>query len=77
MGSSVRSVSWRPRSSGGVSEDHIDLEANKLGRERIEAIKFVIGKSPLDGQILSFNVAKLAQALAQHFVPRLDPGAPG
>src|SRR5262245_2585727 len=43
--------------------DDINLETHQLGRKLREPIDLSLRKSVLDGDVLSFDVAKLAQSL--------------
>ncbi len=46
-------------------DNHVNPEAHKVGREVIEALRLPFCIAPLDGEVHSFDVPQLAQALLQ------------
>ena len=45
--------------------DDINLESDKLGRESWKLIIMPVRRSPLDGDVLSFHIANVAEPLAE------------
>src|SRR5439155_15294332 len=60
-GSALRCRYRRPR----CSHDEINLKTNQVGRKLRQALRLLLGKPVLDGDILSLYPAKLAQLLAK------------
>src|SRR6266576_4128285 len=59
-------------SSGG--NDDINLETNQLGRQTGKPIQLALSGSPLNGHILSFNVAEITEPLPKCFSADRDSG---
>ena len=54
--------------SGGVHRnDHVDLETGKLERKLIESLGFSFGLSNVKRNVLTFDIAELAQDLSERF----------
>ena len=49
----------------GVRHDDVHLEVDQLGRQIWEPAVLTLGPSGLDGEVLPFNIAQVAQALAE------------
>jgi hypothetical protein len=58
------------RASGILTHRHKDVhrETGQLGREVGEAIELVVGIAVLDGEVLTLDIAKVAQALPEGLV---------
>src|SRR4029434_9827154 len=61
-----RQARWR-----AGRDDNVDLERNQLGRKTRKPVGFSLCKSGLKGDVLSFQIAQLAQPLPQ-CLPELD-----
>jgi hypothetical protein len=46
-------------------DDDVHLQTDQVGREGGETIMLALGPSELDGDVLTFHIAQLAQALAE------------
>ena len=60
-------VAFFAANAGGVPCDHdqINLKTNQVRRKLRQALRLLLGKSVLDGDILSLNPSKLAQLLPE------------
>ena len=58
-------------------DDDVYLETHQLGRERGEAIEFSLCRSPLNDNVFSLHVPKLAQTLPECLDAGRDSGRGG
>ena len=61
----VRSLPWLRVYLPDRRDDDVYLETHKLGRKRALAIAFSLSRSPLNDNVFSLDVAKLAQTLPE------------
>jgi hypothetical protein len=65
------------RWSEATRNDHVYLQTNQFGRKVRQALRFLIGKSVLDGNVLSFNPSKLAELLRKRVYENRATGRSG
>jgi hypothetical protein len=53
--------------------DDVHLQTDQVGREGGVPIVLALGPSGLDGDVLTFRIAQIAQALAEGFETALSP----
>ena len=70
-------VAFFAANAGGVPSNHdqINLKTNQVRRKLRQALKLLLGKPVLDGDILSLYPSKLAQLLPEHVQEDRDTGS--
>ena len=61
----VAALAAKRRSGAADRDDHGDLSANQIGRQRRQPIDLILGPAVFDRHVLALDIAGLLQALAK------------